>query len=123
VIEDGANVIENETNVIEDETDVIEDETDVIENEANVIESKVNVIEDETNVIENGADVIENKEQEILKQIYSNNKISTKELSEKLNVNIRTVFRHLEKLKAKKMIERIGPDKGGYWKILNNNNL
>ena len=124
------NVIENnvvEENVIENvignviENDVVEENVieNVIENdivEENVIE---NVIENdvvEENVIEN--DVTENRKQEILKLIYSDSQISTKQLSEKLNVNIRTIFRDLENLKIKGIIEREGPDKGGYWKII-----
>ena len=85
----------------------------------NVIENDVvkkNVIE---NVIEN--DVTENRKQEILKLIYFDSQISTKQLSEKLNVNIRTIFRDLENLKVKGIIEREGPDKGGYWKIIKSN--
>ena len=34
-----------------------------------------------------------------------------------LKVNHKTIKREISKLKAKGLIERIGPDKGGYWKI------
>jgi DeoR/GlpR family transcriptional regulator of sugar metabolism len=46
------------------------------------------------------------------------NKISTFLLSKKLNITGMTVHRDLEKLKVKGLFERIGTDKGGYWKIL-----
>lgn len=45
------------------------------------------------------------------------NKISTTQLAENLKVTRRTVHRDLEKLKEKGLIERVGPDKGGYWKV------
>jgi predicted HTH transcriptional regulator len=78
-------------------------------NETEVIQNN-----DSNNVIEN---VIENREQEILKLVETDNKISTKQLSEKLKVNIRTIFRDIESLKTKGFIERVGADKGGYWKV------
>jgi len=66
------------------------------------------------NVTEN---VTENKEKEIIELINKNNHISTIEIAEKLSVTRMTVHRYLEKLKSKGLIERIGPDKGGYWRI------
>jgi len=31
-----------------------------------------------------------------------------------------TIYRDIEKLKNKRQIKRMGPDKGGYWKIIAN---
>ncbi|MBK7380862.1 MAG: DeoR family transcriptional regulator [Ignavibacteriales bacterium] len=39
------------------------------------------------------------------------------ELCKILKVTNKTVKRDLEKLKRENKIKRIGPDKGGYWKI------
>ncbi len=58
------------------------------------------------------------RQAEILQLIKENSKISRKELSDKLNINPSAVQKHIEKLKEKEFIERIGPDKGGYWKAL-----
>jgi len=55
---------------------------------------------------------------EILVLINENPKIPRKQLSEKLNINQSAVQRHLEKLKEKGILKRIGPAKGGSWKIL-----
>jgi ATP-dependent DNA helicase RecG len=132
VTHDAENVTDGTKNVTDgtkNVTDVIEKFTDdtecVIENTKNVIEEFAHdtgcVIENTKGVIEKFTDdtknVIDNREQEILKLIDLDNRISTKQLSEKLNVNIRTVFRYIEKLKAKGLIERIGADRGGYWKV------
>jgi len=54
----------------------------------------------------------------IFDMINKNNKISAIQLAEKLNITRRTVHRDLEKLKAISLIEHIGADKGGYWKII-----
>jgi ATP-dependent DNA helicase RecG len=40
-----------------------------------------------------------------------------------LNIAERTAQRDLKRLKSKEIIERIGPDKGGYWKIKDKNIL
>jgi len=62
--------------------------------------------------------VPENRVDSILKLIKKNKDISTLELSKLLNVNQKTIKRDMQILKAKGIIERIGPDKGGHWKIL-----
>ena len=53
----------------------------------------------------------------ILKYIEQNNKISAKELSKLLQVSDRTIEREIQKLKKMEILERVGGDKGGYWKI------
>jgi ATP-dependent DNA helicase RecG len=71
------------------------------------------------NVTENVAEnVTENREQLILQLLHSDHKISTSELATRFGITRRTVHRDLEKLKEKGILERVGPDKGGYWKIL-----
>ena len=43
------------------------------------------------------------------------------ELLRKTTIVASKIKENLAKLKAKGMIERIGPDKGGYWKIITKN--
>ena len=50
--------------------------------------------------------------------ITENPKITRIELSEKLGINPSAIQRHIQKLKRDGIIERIGGDKGGYWKIM-----
>jgi len=54
----------------------------------------------------------------IFRKIKNNSNITAKELSALIGINIRNIQKNIEKLKAKKMIKRIGSDKGGYWKII-----
>jgi predicted HTH transcriptional regulator len=53
--------------------------------------------------------------------IKENPSITRKELSEKLRVNPSAIQKHIQKLKSDGLIERIGGDKGGYWKIPSHN--
>jgi ATP-dependent DNA helicase RecG len=76
-----------------------------------------NVTENPENVTENLENVTENREKKILDLICKNNNISTMQIAEQISVTRRTVHRDLEKLKSKGLIERVGPDKGGYWKV------
>jgi len=62
-------------------------------------------------------DVTENREYRILELIDKKNCLSTTQIAKEMSVSRMTIHRDLEKLKAKGLIERIGPDKGGYWEI------
>ena len=50
--------------------------------------------------------------------ITQNNKITATEISELLNTSLSTAKRKIKKLKEKGKIERVGSDKTGYWKII-----
>ncbi|MCG8502307.1 MAG: putative DNA binding domain-containing protein [Firmicutes bacterium] len=56
----------------------------------------------------------------ILDSIINNPKISQNKLSEILGVSKSTVRRATDSLKEKNIIERVGSNKGGYWKIIKN---
>ncbi|MDR1182328.1 MAG: putative DNA binding domain-containing protein [Bacteroidales bacterium] len=53
----------------------------------------------------------------ILKYISQSNIISAKEISVLLQITDRTIEREMQKLKKMEILERIGGDRGGYWKI------
>ncbi len=46
--------------------------------------------------------------------------ISRSKLSKLLGINPSAIQKHIEKLKAKHIIKRIGPDKGGHWEVIEN---
>ena len=62
----------------------------------------------------------ENRLHLILEMITNNKFISMQEMADILNVNLKTIKRDIMKLKAKGFIERVGADKGGYWKVNEN---
>ena len=53
----------------------------------------------------------------VIALIKENNKITSQEISERLNISLSTTKRKISALKVDKKIVRIGSDKTGYWKI------
>jgi len=53
----------------------------------------------------------------ILKLMKDNEYITTKELSKYIRISTTAVDNNISKLKKKGILKRIGPAKGGYWKI------
>ena len=58
-------------------------------------------------------------EESILNLIKSKKYITQKELSKLLSLSENCIYKNLKILKAKGIIERMGSNKNGYWKILN----
>ncbi len=50
--------------------------------------------------------------------IKQNNKITATEISERLKISLSTAKRKLKELKESGKVERIGSDKTGVWKII-----
>jgi predicted HTH transcriptional regulator len=57
---------------------------------------------------------------EILKLIVFNNYITIKEMAKKLKISETAIQNNLSKLKAAGIVIRIGSDKSGHWKIIDN---
>jgi ATP-dependent DNA helicase RecG len=60
----------------------------------------------------------EKMSEKILWLIKDNPEISAKELAYIVNLSLRTIERTVAKLKKEDRIKRIGPDKGGHWKVI-----
>jgi ATP-dependent DNA helicase RecG len=56
--------------------------------------------------------------EKIIYLIKENPEITTNEMVEKLNISVKGVEWQIKNLKDKGILKRIGPDKGGYWKII-----
>lgn len=54
----------------------------------------------------------------ILMLIGNNPKIAIPEIAKNISLSITAVENNIKKLKEKGIIQRIGPDKGGYWEVL-----
>ena len=61
----------------------------------------------------------EKSSEKIVNVIKGNPLVTIEELSVSLNKTTRAIEKNIAKLKAEGMLERIGPDKGGYWKVKN----
>ena len=54
----------------------------------------------------------------MLDLIRRNPSMSRKDIADKLGINESAIQKHLDVLKAKSVIKRVGPDKGGHWEVL-----
>lgn len=59
------------------------------------------------------------RRQAIVGIIAKDSHVSLKVMAEKLDVNIKTIWRDLEELKSSGVIERVGDDFTGEWKVCN----
>jgi ATP-dependent DNA helicase RecG len=66
---------------------------------------------------EKGTEKITKNQQIILDSIDKNPHLTIEELTVIVGIAASKTKENLSKLKAKGLIERIGPDKGGYWKV------
>jgi len=57
-------------------------------------------------------------ETKIFNLILQDKNITYVELSNKLNITEKSVYKNIEKLKKKGLIKRIGPAKGGHWEVI-----
>ncbi len=77
---------------------------------------------DAHNVAVNVAEELTERQQNIIRLIEDcvaqNVAVNTKYLSEKLNVNRKTIQRDMAHLQERKLIQWVGPDKGGHWEII-----
>lgn len=55
--------------------------------------------------------------EKIVVAIEENNQVTTTMLAEIIGLTDKGIEYHLQKLKKSQIIERLGPDKGGYWKV------
>jgi len=58
----------------------------------------------------------------IISAMKLNPQISTIELAQLTNVSVKNIEYHLQRLKSKSLIRRIGPDKGGHWEVIDKPN-
>ena len=68
--------------------------------------------------VDNNIYSLSETQENILKLIRKNSRITQKEISDKLGINITTVARNLKDLKNKNIINRIGSNKNGQWELL-----
>jgi len=60
----------------------------------------------------------EKSSEKILKIISEQPYISAKDIANMIGISSRAVEKHISKLKNQGILKRIGPDKGGYWEII-----
>ena len=79
------------------------------------VEETVGKIEQEFEKV--GEKVGEN-EAKIFNLISQDKNITYVELANKLNITEKSVYKNIKKLKKKRLLKRVGPDKGGHWEVI-----
>jgi Fic family protein len=64
-----------------------------------------------------GREKTEKSREKIIAMLAEDGKLSAATLAERLGITAKAVEKHLARLKADGIIERIGPAKGGWWKV------
>lgn len=69
------------------------------------------------NWVENWVEKLTDNRVKILREIHRNNRISKRKLEQKISVSASAIDNSIDVLKELGLLERVGSDKGGYWKI------
>ena len=69
-------------------------------------------------ITRNSKYVMNDIQNRIVELIINDKYITQNDIAEKLNVNVRTIKRNFKVLIDNNIIERVGPDKNGYWEVL-----
>jgi predicted HTH transcriptional regulator len=64
-------------------------------------------------------DLVNERQKKIYRILQSNSYITGQELANQLIVSLKTIKRDLAKLKSLNLIQRVGSDKTGHWRIIN----
>lgn len=76
----------------------------------------VNTGDDSVNdTVKGGRDTVNDT---VFSLITKDRNITAAQISERLNISLSTVWRKIRKLKEKGVIERLGSDKTGHWKVI-----
>ena len=83
------------------------------------VEVAEKVTEKRGEVAEKVAEKFSETEERIIALIHSNAHITQKMLSEAIGLTRQYIGRCMDSLQARNIIRRVGPDKGGYWEVVN----
>lgn len=76
------------------------------------------VVDFKMEVQERVGETSEKTSEKILSMMKANENITIAELTEAISVSSRSIERNIDKLKQEGKIDRVGADKGGYWKVI-----
>ena len=67
--------------------------------------------------LEKVGEKLSQNQQSIMEEIIHNPYVSARELSEIVGISSRKIEENIKKLKARGVVKRIGPAKGGHWEV------
>ncbi len=80
-----------------------------------IVDSLKDTVKPPSDTVKSENDTVNDTVFNLIKQ---NNKTTATEISKRLNMSLSTAKRKIKDLKERGIIERIGSDKTGYWKII-----
>ncbi len=110
-------VSEKAEKVSEKVSDVMENEEKVIENEEKVIENHVRVIEKVIEKANNLGDRLTENKLQILRLVLANPYITKQEMAEAVRISVKSISANITAMRGK-YLNRVGPDKGGFWEVM-----
>lgn len=75
------------------------------------------MIKSREKLTENREKPIKSREK-IIVLLSQDNSLSAAALAERIRITPKAVEKHIARMKAEGILKRIGPDKGGYWQIM-----
>ena len=75
-----------------------------------------------TGLVENSENGLVENQSKILEMMIKDPTISKQQISESLGISSTAVDKNIDVLKKKGLLKRVGPDKGGHWKVIKSNN-
>ena len=115
-VDDSPEIVEH-PEVVE-HSDVVES-SDIVEN-SSFQEQQVETLGDDDDSElspENENESFSAREQQIIELITKNDRIPLNDIANTLTVSKRTILRDIKKMKNGKILERIGSEKNGYWRV------
>jgi predicted HTH transcriptional regulator len=117
-------VTEKDTKDLEKDAKDLEKDAKDLEKDAKDLEKDTKDLEKDTKDLEKDTkdlekDLLSQNQLEIMNLIRDNILITQAELSKRIGINEKNIRNNISKLKSKGLLERVGSDKGGYWKITN----
>ena len=109
------NITENNKNITVKDENITRNAKKTTVNDRNITR---NITVNDKNVTQNITVKLTQTQKDILNLIKENPHITQNEIASKLNIARETVNRNMKKLQQEKIIQRLGADKNGSWKIL-----
>ena len=72
-------------------------------------------------LVEKLVEKLAENERHILRLIHSNRRISIDDMAKEVGISTTAVHKNLTKLKQRGILRRVGPDKGGHWEVVQEN--
>ncbi|OPY88310.1 MAG: hypothetical protein A4E71_00521 [Smithella sp. PtaU1.Bin162] len=79
---------------------------------------KVTFYRDSEYALKKNTEKVTENQQKIIAEMRKNPHVTAVELKGIIGISRKSVLENISKLKAKKIIDRKGPDKGGHWEIV-----